>query len=169
MSNRLTPPNILLASKNVNSMIKNLEHVLTQPELDKIHKSLDVHVTGLFELGIEHYKFAKNLPSTQWRQKISRCYYAVYHVRRATMLKINGHFSQDVSDHGTAGDIPNELSNREAHINFLRSLREDRNLADYTHGASESNLVNPVSSAFQAAEKFIADCQTLLTSRGVIL
>lgn len=161
----LTAPHLLLAAGNPLRMIQNLNHLLTAAEIRKITAELDRNVIALFALGEEHFNFAAGIGNADWRQKISRLYYAVYNVRRAISLKSSGAFSTDSSDHKNVEQLPDGLNNREAHIVKLRDLREDRNLADYSHLAQESDLVISHQDAQAFATLFIADCRQFLLSK----
>lgn len=163
----LSPPHLLLASGNPIKMIHNLNHLLSRKASAKLTAELDRNVVGLFDLGISHYKFAIGLTDTEWRQKISRLYYAVYNVRRAVMLKHSGVFSTDSSDHLAVDKLPDKINNHESHKIKLRDLREDRNLSDYSHQAKIIDLVIPPSDALAFSIQFIDDCRKFLQQNGV--
>lgn len=163
----LSPPHLLLASSNPMKMIQNLNHLLSRHASAKLTAELDRNVFGLFALGISHFEFATRLTDTDWRQKISRLYYAVYNVRRAVMLKHNGVFSTDSSDHFTVDKLPDRINNYESHKSKLRDLREDRNLSDYSHQAQMVDLVIPPNDALAFSDQFIDDCRKFLQQNGV--
>lgn len=163
----LSSPHLLLASSNPMKMIQNLNHLLAKQEIDKLTAELDRNVTALFSLGQSHFTFASNLDNRDWRQKISRLYYGVYNIRRAVTLKHSGAFSIDSSDHKNIDQLPDGILHREAHIGNLRNLREDRNLADYSHLAAVTDLVISPDDALIFAQQFIADCQQFLLQEGV--
>ncbi len=163
----LRSPHLLLASANDLKMINNLNHLLEVTELQKLTSELHRNVVELYNLGIAHYTFAADLRDEDWRQKISRLYYAVYNVRRALMLKHNGSFSTDASDHQKIDDLPEQLKNRESHITNLRTLREDRNLADYSHLARVEDLIIKPNDAKVFASSFIENCKEYLTMNGL--
>lgn len=163
----LSPPHLLLASSNPMKMIQNLNHLLSKKELSKITAELDRNAVALFSLGLSHFDFASTLSNNDWRQKISRLYYAVYNIRRAVVLKHSGAFSTDSSDHKNVDQLPDGISNRESHINKLRDLREDRNLADYSHLAIAGDLVISPDDAFTFATQFIDDCRQFLIQIGL--
>lgn len=165
----LSSPHLLLASSNPLKMIQNLNHLLAQQELAKLVVELDRNVIALFALGTIHFNFASGLDNRDWRQKISRCYYAAYNIRRAVALKHSGAFTTDSSDHKNVDQLPDGLSNRESHISNLRNLREDRNLADYSHLAVVSDLVIAPDDALTFATQFIADCRHFLVQTGVVV
>ena len=167
MARGLNKPHILLASKNVMTMIENLNHLLNQTEVDKLTHEIDRNVSALFVLGKSHFDFAAPLTERDWRQKISRFYYGVYNVRRAVALKYSGTYSIDVSDHKNVDQLPDDFLNRESHIDNLKTLREDRNLADYSHLATMSDLIVSPIDAQGFATRFIADSRTFLHQRSV--
>jgi hypothetical protein len=83
---KLKSPHILLASSNTRKMLENIRHILDQKACDTIQDEIDKNVKALFDLGLEHFNFAKQTPSQYWRQRISRFYYGAYNVRRARKL-----------------------------------------------------------------------------------
>jgi len=165
----LNSPHLLLASANPIKMIKNLSHILNEDELNKITAEVDKNTVALFELGLIHYRFSSKLSDHDWRQKISRLYYGVYNVRRAVVLKNSGVYSTDSSDHKTVDHLPEQLNNRNSYIARLRDLREDRNLADYSHLAEMEDLIIPPSEALKFASAFISDCREFLIQHGLVL
>lgn len=165
----LSPPNLLLAASNPLKMIENLSHLLEPNELGKLTNELDRNVIALFALGESHYSFAATLINKDWRQKISRLYYGVYNVRRAVVLKHSGGFSTDSSDHKYVDQLPDATSNKQSHIVNLRALREDRNLADYSHLATATDLVIAPDDALKFATQFISDCRQFLLQNGLAL
>ena len=163
----LNSPHLLLASSNPLKMIVNLNHLLTAQELGKLTGELDRHVVGLFQLGMGHFTFASPLGNSDWRQKVSRLYFAAYSVRRAVALKHSGAFSTDPSDHKNVEQLPSGMANRESHITNLRDLREDRNLADYSHFGTVSDLVLAPDDAVAFVTRFIGDCRQFLQQNGI--
>lgn len=165
----LIPPHLLLASANPLKMIQNLNHLLTRRELAKLSAELDRNVSALFLLGLNHFDFASALTDRDWRQKISRLYYSVYNARRAIVLKNSGVYSTDSSDHKTVDQLPGMIENRELHINNLKILREDRNLADYSHLAVLEDLVMTPDEAFEFSKNFFKDCRKYLEENGIVI
>lgn len=102
---------------------------------------------------------------TAWRQKISRLYYAVYNFRRSVVLRDSGRFSTEPSDHNNVEQLPEGVEHRESHVLKLRSLREDRNLADYSHQAVITDLVISPADALVFANTFHSDCRSFLLSK----
>ena len=90
-SNKLKEPSILLASANCqNDLIRNLRHILSVREIKKLQDEVDQNVTGLLSLGFHHLQFARDVPAGQWRQKISRLYYAALNTKRGVALSHSG-------------------------------------------------------------------------------
>jgi hypothetical protein len=163
----LISPHILLAASNPLKMIHNLAHLLNAGEIAKLSQEVDRNAITLFALGQSHYEFALGIDNQEWRQKISRLYYAAYNMRRAIVLKNDGSFSTDSSDHLKIDNIPTGIKNQQKHINILKSLREDRNLADYSHFAQVSDLVNAPNNAQTAVVEFRSDCIDFLNENGI--
>lgn len=163
------PPHLLLASSNSMRMIQNLSHILDIGEISKITAEVDRNVVALFALGEYHFAFASSLGDHDWRQKVSRLYYAVYNVRRAVVLKSDGRYSTDSSDHQNVNILPDDIQSRETYAKKLKDLREDRNLADYSHLATVSDLVLEPGDALELASQFINDCRAFLRNQAVAL
>ena len=162
-------PHILLASSNTQKMLKNIRPLLDQNACNAIQEEIDKNVKALFDLGLEHFNFAKQAPSQYWRQRISRFYYGAYNVRRALQLHYNGDYNTDVSDHKKIYNMPDDLPNKEIYKSQLVAIREDRNLADYDHSASESDLTLTQDATKIIVTGFIDDVRTFLINRGISL
>ena len=167
MHKGLSEPHILLASSNPNKLIRNLAGVLTSKQLSKIQKEIDKNVLGLYLLGRSHYRFACTVPSPDWRQRVSRLYYAAYNVKRALQLRDSGDFATDVSDHKKIDELPNAMQNVALYKSKLKNMRDDRNLADYSHLATESDLLIPVEEMHLIVTNFLADAGAWLDSMNV--
>lgn len=165
----LKEPHLFNASPNPIRLIRNLEGILSQNELDKIRQEVLSNVVSLFRLGETHYLFARSLDPANWRQRVSRFYYGAYNVRRAVALKNNGNFSTDSSDHKNVDSIPDKMANASVYKIKLVNLRDDRNLADYSHLAQERDLLLPQAECEILVTDFIRDARTYLESDGVIL
>ena len=169
MHKGLSEPHIFLVNSNPQVLLRNLQGVLSPAELNKIQVEVVANVVGLFNLGVGHFTFAKSLPSTEWRQKISRHYYGAYNVRRALVLNDSGTFSTDSSDHKEVNKIPAALANVGAHQQMLKTLRDDRNLCDYSHVAKESDLLSPVEAVELGVQQFVNDVKSFLIANGVAI
>jgi hypothetical protein len=169
MANGLPEPHVLLASSNPNKLIRNLSGILTSKQLEKIQKAVDENVQGLFKLGVKHYQFAISLQKSEWRQRTSRLYYAAYNIRRSVQLKHNGDYSTDSSDHKNVDSIPDALANAAAYRSKLKNMRDDRNLADYSHLATERDLLITVDEMEKTVEEFVRDAKNFLVAKGISL
>lgn len=133
-------PHILLLRKNLVELKQELGGILSKKSLKAFDDEVRKNVVQLFGLGNEHLTFANSLPAAQWRQVISRAYYAAYSVSKSVRLAVHGHYSQEVKDHDKVGDLPDDFPDRNTFANRLRLLRDDRNLCDYDHTAVEGDL-----------------------------
>lgn len=166
---KLKEPHILLAGPNCRKLARNLAHILDSTAVAAIEAEIVQNVISLYRLGEEHLTFALSVNSAAWRQKTSRLYYGAYNIRRAVALYTIGHYSTDSSDHKAIGDIPDDFPNQSTYIIQLKSLREDRNLADYSHNSSESDLISPMADSESLVKQFQLDTKSYLTSKGVTL
>lgn len=166
LSMPIRSPHLLLASSNSNQMLANLGYILDAGACGAIQNEINDNVRQLFDLGKSHYEFARTLPGQHWRQRISRFYYGAYNARRAINLYENGAFRTDVSDHKKT-DLPSSLLNHSTYEVRLRDLREDRNLSDYDHTASEADLILTQDEAEEITAYFLRDARLYLVDRGV--
>lgn len=141
MHRGLREPHLFNAGPNPLKLVKNLEGLINAAALDSIRQEIDRNVALLFQLGVSHYNFACGIARNEWRQRISRYYYGAYNIRRAVALKNSGLFSTESSDHKAIDQIPSEIPNSSAFKVRLGNLRDDRNLADYSHLAVVENLL----------------------------
>ena len=168
-SSKLKEPSILLASANCQRLIRNLRHILSVREIGKLQDEIDQNITGLLRLGLHHLQFARAVPAGQWRQKISRLYYAALNTKRGVALSHSGKYSTDVTDHRTIGELPEDFPRFSTYATRLQNLRDDRNLADYSHVADESDLVVSIAEAEHLVATFCEDAKDYLKERGVSL
>jgi hypothetical protein len=150
-------------------MLENIRHILDVSAVTAIENEIEKNTKELFALGEEHFNFAKHTSKFHWRQRISRFYYGAYNVRRAIPLYHNGTYNTDSSDHKKIDQMPTSLNNFDTHKIGLRNLREDRNLSDYDHSASESDLISTQDEYEQIVTDFIDDARTFLKDKGVSL
>lgn len=163
----LREPHILLASSNYKKLISNLSIILTEDEIRKIEDEVKKNVILLFSLGDSHYEFAMSLPISQWRQNISRLYYAAYNFKRAVTLINDGGFSTDASDHQKIDQLPGKIENIELYKAKFKNLRDDRNLCDYSHSATELDLLTNVTESRQIVTSFKNDVKLFLENHGI--
>lgn len=165
----LSEPHLLLASGNSRKLVRNLSHILAPGEIQKIEAEIDSNVLALYALGMGHYHFAMSISASEWRQNISRLYYAAYNVKRAVTLKHDGGFSTDSSDHSKIDGIPDGFDNSSTYKSRLKSLRDDRNICDYNHLATELDLLYPVNDTRALVASFIEDAVKFLQNKGVAI
>lgn len=165
----LSEPHILLAASNYKKLIKNLSGVLDQDQLGKIEAEVIINVRLLYFLGESHFSFAMSLSASEWRQGVSRLYYAAYNFKRSLTLLHDGGFSTDASDHSKIDILPEGLDNIDLYKSRLKNLRDDRNLCDYSHSAAEADLLLPVLESRELVNLFRSDVRTFLVGRGVEL
>lgn len=145
----------------------NLVNVLEAAALDAIRAEIDANVSQLYALGRAHFQFARRLRTRDWRQKVSRLYYAAYNVSRAIRLCVHGEYSMDASDHRKIEALPDDFPNRATYANRLSVLREDRNLCDYDHSTERADLVIGVDASELMVSNFLLDTKKYLRNRGV--
>lgn len=163
----LKEPHVLLASGNARKLIRNLEDILSPLEIKKIEDEVDRNVVSLFLLGLSHYEFAFSISASEWRQNISRLYYAAYNVKRSVSLKYDGSFSTDSGDHAKIDMLPDGFENLGTYKSRLKSLRDDRNLSDYSHLATEADLLYGVLDSRAMVTEFLKDAKQFLLDSGV--
>jgi hypothetical protein len=165
---KLIPPHVLLIG-NPYSAIINLAHILSESELNKIKLAVQEEVRLLYLLGQNHYNFAISINHEEWRQKVSRLYYAAYNTKRAIQLQDSGKYSTDVSDHKDIDSLPQNLNQKTIHGSMLKQLRDDRNLADYSHTGRANDLFVTTEELERKVDSFLTDCKTYLTTAGINL
>jgi hypothetical protein len=164
----LISPHILLIG-NPYSTITNLKGILIEEELEKIRIAVKKEVQLLYILGQDHFQFAKSISHAVWRQKVSRLYYAAYNTRRAVQLQDSGEYSTDVSDHKDIDNLPQNLNKKTIHGSMLKQLRDDRNLADYSHLGRAEDLFATTQELEEMVEDFLGDCKSYLIAAGINL
>lgn len=164
----LREPHVLLIGNPV-KLVRNLAGVLTPAQLRRIRSAVDNEAKLLYQLGVEHYQFALSLDARHWRQKVSRFYYGAYNAKRAVSLCHDGSFATDSSDHGRIDQLPDGFVNAATYAVKLKALREDRNLADYSHFATEADLVVPLSEVIELVGGFLDQVRKFLIGKGVSL
>jgi hypothetical protein len=167
MSRSFASSHLLAASNNPLRLISSLQHLIDANEIEKLHAELHSVTARLFKLGHSHYDFAIGLSQSDWRQQVSRLYYGAYNAKRAVALINSGHYSTDSSDHQRTDDLPGAMANKSSHQNKLKSLREDRNLCDYSFSASVTDLVLSPHDATAFCRDFLQDCKAFLIQKGV--
>lgn len=164
----LREPHLLLASSNPMRIMKNLPHILAAEHLQLIDGAISRESELLYQLARSHLDFAAAVPVEQWRQRTSRLYYAAYNCRRALVLRHDGSFSTDSSDHNNIEKIPDSIPDHAIYSKKLKDLREDRNLADYSHLAVVTDLLIPIDESLNLVKNFFEASELYLRERGVI-
>jgi hypothetical protein len=157
----------LLNLPNPRKVKQNLAGILSAPALSAIEAEINRNAVDLHALGMKHYQFAIRHAGRNWRQKVSRLYYAAYNVTRAIRLFVSGDYSTDVKDHQKFDSLPNDFPNRERYVNQMAVLREDRNTCDYDHTAKAADLVLSSTDAAALVAEFLKDSETYLSKRGL--
>jgi hypothetical protein len=159
---------VLSLGKNPREVQRHLRPIIGKKATGKIEEDVLKQVKGLFGLGKQQYRFARRLPiGKDWRQIVSRSYYAAYNVSRAVRLMVHGEYSQDVKDHQRFDQLPGDFPSAATYGNKLGLLRDDRNLCDYDHMARPTDLTISATDAIALVGTFIADSVTYLTGKGV--
>lgn len=163
----LVESHVLLASNNPIRLIKNLTYILSPDQIQKIEDEVNINVASLYALGCSHYSFAMSIGDNEWRQVVSRLYYAAYNIKRSVSLRCDGAYSTESSDHSKIEFLPATLENAQAYKLRLKNLRDDRNLADYSHSAVEGDLLYTVDSVRTMVTDFMSDAKKFLIANGV--
>lgn len=157
----------LLNLGNVRKLKENLSGILGSEALNQIESEIEVNVTGLLALAEKHFQFAQKLSANNWRQKISRLYYAAYNAGRAVRLYVKGEYSTDVKDHQKIMELPEDFPNIARYKNQLSILREDRNISDYDHISKAKDLALGTSIANTLVSDFLKDVKNYLKGKGL--
>lgn len=159
----------ILELGNIRKVKSRLSDILDAAALEAIENEIEMNVQGLYSLALTHHRFAKKQAATQWRQKVSRLYYAAYNASRATRMYVSGDFSTDSTDHKKIGDLPDDFPSKSTYANKLGVLRDDRNLSDYDHLSRAGDLTSSAKEHFRMVEDFLQDVHTYLKKRGIEL
>jgi len=168
MTNRLPHPHLLAAGSNARKLLENIRHLISDESAQRIEEEIARNGVKLYDLGRHHFNFACRIPRQNWRQRVSRLYYAAYNVSRAVTLVADGGFEMDSSGHKKVSSLPDSFPQRATYEVRLKELREDRNLADYNHEARASDLFHNASVTEDLVSDFFSDARDFLRSRGVL-
>ena len=113
----------LLNLGNPRKVKENLSSILDRAALDSIETEIEGNVLALLGLAKRYYNFARKQSNPNWRQKISRLYYAAYNASRAVRLYVSGDYSTDIRDHQKFERLPNDFPNRAQYVNQIDVLR----------------------------------------------
>lgn len=162
-------PSRLLDLGNPKKVIEHLRAIVDGNAIDAIQSEMTAQVTNLYKLSLLHFKFADKQKSKDWRQRVSRLYYAAYAASRATRLHVYGQFSVEVQDHKKIGELPQDFPNRAIFSNKLDVLREDRNTCDYDQAAALSDLTSRPVESTELVKEYIIETKRYLEARGLAL
>ncbi len=157
----------LLNLGNVRKVKNNLSGVLDEAALELIEREIQANAAALLALARHHYHFAERQLGPNWRQKVSRLYYAAYNAARAVRLLITGDYSTDVKDHQKFDKLPSDFPSRDRYVNQLAVLREDRNTCDYDHISRARDLVLGTRDSTELVREFLKDASTYLSDKGM--
>lgn len=158
-----------LKAGNPNRIATVYTSFLLPSEIAKIREQSKTHTAAMYNLGLQHYRFAISLGRPHWRQKISRLYYASYNVSKSIRFNHDGNHSTDVKDHTKVGSLPNGFPNKSTYENELTTLREDRNSCDYDHIIKSKDLVKSTAEYVSIVTSFMRDAHDYLSNRGITL
>jgi hypothetical protein len=165
----LKSPHILLAGRNPREVRANLAHLLAPAALQALDDDIQLNVQQLYLLGRAHFTFARRLAPRNWRQTVSRSYYAAYNVSKSIRLHVTGTYSTETKDHSRIGDLPESFPTKSTYANQLAVLRQDRNLSDYDHTAGEADLLLGRAATVKMVDSFLRDARLFLRGLGVPL
>lgn len=163
----MKPPHLLLAAPNALALRNNLVHLLPAAAIAAIESEITANVVALYRMGEDYLRFARTLPTAEWRHRISRLYYSAYAISRSVRFQLDGEWSTSPVEHKKIGALPLGFPNQSTYSNRLSVLRGDRNLADYDHACSDADLVISMSDAEALVEQFARDARTFLAYRGI--
>ncbi len=157
----------LLNLGNPRKVKDNLSELLNAAALQRIESEIEKNTRALIALARNHYRFASGVPAN-WRQKVSRLYYAGYNAARAVpgcMSTVNT--PADVRDHQKFDTLPDDFPSRDRYSNQLAVLREDRNTCDYDHLSLAADLALGSRLATELVGDFLADVAMYLNDRAL--
>ena len=157
----------LLNLSNARKVKDNLSGLLDAAALETIESEIEANARSLLALARSHYRFAVRQSAPNWRQRISRLYYAGYNATRAVRLYVSGDYSTDVKDHQKFDKIPDDFPNHARYVNQLAILREDRNTCDYDHLSSTRDLALGSRDSTELICEYLKDVTAYLNKRGM--
>lgn len=159
----------LLNLGNPRKVKENLSGILDQAAIDRIESEIGTNAKALYRLGRQHYLFAFRQPSSNWRHRVSRLYYAAYNVSRAVRLFVLGAYSTEVKDHQKFNDLPGDFPSKDRYSNQLAVLRNDRNMCDYDHTCRASDLILGTAQSTCLVKDFLDSARSYLVIKGLKL
>lgn len=148
---------------------QTLAPILQPDALDAIEKEIAKHTSQMYKLALNHLRFAKGVAAKDWRQKVSRFYYATYLGSKAVRFYSSGEHSEEGKDHQRVGLLPDDFPNRNTFANQLAVLHEDRKTCDYDHMSGRNDLVLSLINAEELATDFLNQVRDYLATKGVVV
>lgn len=142
---------------------------LDADEIAKINEQINRHTVLMYGLALDHFLFAVSVRKRQWRQRVSRLYYASYNASKAVRFESDGNHSTDVKDHSKVGHLPQDFPDKSTYENELINLRADRNTCDYDHLAGPEKLVKTPKEYEALVLRFLKDAHSYLSNKGCVL
>ena len=159
----------LLNLGNPRKVKENLSGIVDQVALDRIEAEIVANSKALYRLGRHHYLFAIRQSPPNWRQRVSRLYYATYNVSRSIRLFDSGKYSTEIKDHQRFNELPDDFPSKDRFANQLAVLRGDRNMCDYDHTCRASDLILGTSQSTSLAKEFLDATKSYLALKGLNL
>ena len=159
----------LLNLGNARKVKENLSGILSPSALDRIETEIAANTVSLIGLARKHYKFAAKQSPANWRQKVSRVYYAAYNAVRAVRFYVAGEYSTEVKDHYKFDKLPDDFPHRARYVNQLAVLRTDRNTSDYDHLSSADDLILGSTRSAVLVKELLDDAVLYLRKKGLDL
>jgi hypothetical protein len=154
---------------NPKKLVGILDGLVEADQIERINEQQRIQAKAMFDLGISHFRFAKGLNNTHWRQRVSRFYYGAYNGSKAIRYMVEGAHSTDASDHKKIGQLPTDFPDRSTYNIRLRELREDRNKCDYDHAAKAGDLFISQTNAEVLTRDFLHATLVYLNAHGLVL
>lgn len=154
---------------NPRKVVSALKGVVDPIAIAAIEREIGHQAQAMFNLSLKHFRIAKRLNAPDWRQKVSRSYYASYSCSKLLRYYVEGTNSKDVGDHKKVGNLPDDFPNRAFYSNKLTIMREDRNLCDYDHIAKAKDLSIGVGGTITLSRDFIHEVKVYVSGRGLVL
>lgn len=143
--------------------------ILSAETVANIENELSEHALALFSLALDHYNFAERQRASEWRQRVSRYYYACYSASKALRFFVDGNLSAEVTDHKRIGELPDDFQDRERFKLNLETMRTDRNTSDYDHIAVVGDLLSTPSDVANTTKEFLIAVKVYCQNRGLEL
>lgn len=158
-----------LKAGNPRKIVNLYATFLSSDSRNSIEGELREHVVGLFSLALTHFAFAERLRAADWRQQVSRYYYACYNASKALRFFSEGHFSAEVADHKKISELPDDFNDKDKFKLNLENMRTDRNTSDYDHIAAVADLLATPPEIATLTRDFLTAVRDYCLARGLTL